>query len=243
MLSVHAMTFSQVGYLTIDSPANMTIYLDSLLIARQPFADLAVLSGRYMISIAPVNDFSWNQRSQGKEIEIKPFERKYVDLNGLSQVKIYSNPIGSDVFAGNKFLGKTPLILPRTDIEGQELQLKRAGYKEQKLSLSPDQSEFTLNLTPIDPEQVQRVNEVLLGGTKVNWLRESLVLTSFVSSWAAFFFKRKADDLYTQYQGASIPGRIDYLYNETQKYDRYSEVALGVSAVSLGVYIFILVTE
>jgi len=242
MLVVPALTFSQVGYLTIDCPPNTTIYLDSLLVARQPFTDLAVLPGTYVISIASVNDFSWNQRSQGKEIEIEPFERKYVDLNGLSPVKIYSNPIGSDVFAGNKYLGKTPLILPRTDLEGRELRFKRAGYKEEKLSLTQDQSAFTLNLTPIDPE-LSRVNEVLLGGTKVNWLRESLVLTSFVSSWAAFFFKRKADDLYMQYQGASVPARIEYLYHETQKYDRYSEVALGISAVSLGVYIFILVTE
>jgi len=243
LLILPAMAVPQVGYLSVNSPENTTIYLDSVLIARQPFSDLALLPGKYKLGSDPVNDFSWQRRIQAQEIEIKPFEKTVVDLKKTGSIVIYSDPIGSDVFGGGKYLGKTPLYLGRLAVNGEDFRIKRAGYEEKKFSLAPDQNEYTVKLLPIDPGAEMRVQEALLGGTEVNWFKESLVLTSFVSSWAAFFFKRKADNLYLQYQGAAIPSRIDYFYNETEKYDRYSEVALGVSAVSLGVYLFILMTE
>ena len=238
-----AAVLGQTGYLTVDCPANTTIYIDSVLVARQPFEDLALLPGKYLIGLDPANDFSWQRRTTAQEIEIKPFERVFVDLHAVQPVAVYSNPIGSDVFAGKRYLGKTPVFLNRAEIDTATLRVKHAGYRAETFSLKPDLSEYKIDLLPMDEGDETRVREAFLSGVEVNWFKESLVLTSFVSSWAAFFFKRKADDLYLQYEGASIPSRIDYFYNETEKYDRYSEVALGISAVSLGVYLFILITE
>ena len=234
---------AQVGYLSVDSPENTAVYLDSVLIATQPFSDLVLTPGKYTIRLDPAGDFSWQRRNQEQVVEIKPFEETVAHLNGISQITIFSNPIGSDVFAGSRYLGKTPIFTNRSIVGDSEIRIKRAGYREETLIPEAEVNTYTVNLELLDTGGDDRVFAAMPGGTEVNWFKESLVLTSFVSSWAAFLFKRKADDFYLQYQSASIPSRIGYFYDETEKYDRYSEVALGISAVSLGIYLFILMTD
>lgn len=236
-------SYGQVGFLTVDCPANTTIFLDSVLISRQPFKNLAIQPGHYMISVKPVLDFSWQRRSQARQIEIKPFEETDIDLGDMQSVTIFSDPIGSDVFDGTTFLGKTPVFVSKGSLNGNDLSIKRIGYKPETFNLQRDQDKYSFTLTPLDPTSEDRVRTTVAGAARVNWFRESLVLTSFVGSWTAFLFKRKADSMYGQYERASIPSSIDYFYDETEKYDHYSDVALGVSAVSLGIYLFLLITD
>ena len=68
----------------------------------------------------------------------------------------------------------------------------------------------------------------------------SLVVVSLASSWASFYFKREADKYYNQYQRASDSRDMISLYSKTERYDRMSEIAIAVSAVTLGTYLYIL---
>jgi hypothetical protein len=243
VLLLPLMSYGQVGFLSVDGPANTTIYLDSVLISRQPFKNLAIQPGQYTLSVNPAASFSWQQRTQARQIEIKPFDETYVDLGSMQAVSIFSDPIGSDVFQGVRFLGKTPVIVSKGLLTGEELNIKRAGYKSETFTLQNDRNDYSVTLAPLDQSEAGRINPTVAGAAQVNWFRESLVLTSFVSSWAAFLFKRKADSMYNQYEHASMPSSIDYFYSETEKYDHYSDVAIGVSAVSLGIYLYLLITD
>jgi hypothetical protein len=121
--------------------------------------------------------------------------------------------------------------------------LRKNGYQERSFTMQDIETQSYLSLKKLNPDENPDVFRASLGGTQVNWFRESLILTSFISSWTAFMFKRKADQNYANYISSSIPVLMDRYYDEAQKFDRYTEIAIGVSVTALTIYMIWLITE
>jgi len=189
------------------------------------------------------HDFSWNKRASREIIQVLPGQEVTKDFQSKNFVKILSRPVGSDVYLGSILLGKTPLILKEDILSGQPVVLRKNGYKEKTFAFQDLSDKEYLTLPKADPGDDDDVFEASLGATRVNWLRESLIFASFASSWAAFMFKRKADQNYSGYLNSSIPVMMDRYYTESQKFDRYSEIAIGISVATLSVYMLLLIME
>lgn len=234
---------SETGHLTIEVDPHNEIYIDSVLVANQSFTRLALQAGTYRIHVQDSHDFSWDSRPVEETVRIMPSSEVRLDYRQTRFARIKSQPSGSDVYLGSILLGQTPLNIRRETLEGQSVILRKNGYNEHTFSLQQITESDYLTLSRNEKSKNGSVFEASLGGTRVNWFRESFILTSFVSSWAGFLFKRKADQSYAAYMNSSLPPVMERHYNDAQTYDRYSEIAIAVSVTSLTVYLLMVVLE
>jgi hypothetical protein len=59
-----------------------------------------------------------------------------------------------------------------------------------------------------------------------------------VTHWLAFYFKNLADNNFEKYQNTANPALMEKYWDNTQKYDRWSDITLGVSYAFLGGLIY-----
>ncbi len=72
------------------------------------------------------------------------------------------------------------------------------------------------------------------------YLKPGLATLAIMSNWGSFYLKRVADDYYDRYRSTSNLHEINYYYRKTQQFDQWSNVLLGVSVVSISVYLYLL---
>jgi len=232
-----------VGYLSVSVDPDVEIFLDSTLVADHSFSRLSLNVRTYELLILDKQDFSWNKKAIKETIQILADHETVRDYQSKNYRNILSQPVGSDVYLGSILLGQTPITLKEELIAGQPITLRKNGFKEKTFTLAQIDDNDYLKLNKLNPEDNPAVFEASLGGTQVNWFRESLILSSFLSSWGAFMFKRKADQNYARYLSSSFPPLTQQYYDEAQKFDRYSEIAIGISITALSIYMIILITD
>ncbi len=232
-----------VGYLSVSADPDVKIFLDSALVANRSFSRLPLNVGTYELLVLDKHDYSWNKRAIQEVIQIIADNEVVRDYQSKNYRKILSRPVGSDVYLGSILLGHTPITLKEELLVGQQITLRKTGFKEKTFTLTQIDDNEYLKLNRLDPEDNPAVFEAALGGTQVSWFREGLILSSFLSSWGAFMFKKKADQNYNRYLSSSFPPLTQQYYDEAQKFDRYSEIAIGVSITALSIYMIILIME
>lgn len=236
-------TDANKGYLSVETTPSLDIYVDTTYIASHSFSYLSLAAGKHTLYAYQSKNLKWNQSGVKKQIDIKPGEHLSIILDSLETVRIYSNPFNSDVYANDAFLGKTPLVMNLSPLNNQALTIRKKGFKDYSLALNEDQRDYMVQLRHLDNyKQI----DVLKSGPESNhfrWYREGLIVTSVVSSWASFFYKRRADEYYDRYLHTADPFQMVTSYRRTQDFDRYADIALGISLVSLGIYLFILIID
>ncbi|MCD6374890.1 MAG: hypothetical protein J7L94_05145 [Caldisericaceae bacterium] len=75
------------------------------------------------------------------------------------------------------------------------------------------------------------------------YLKPGLATLALLSNWGSFYLKRVADDYYERYQHTSNLRQINYYYHKTQQFDQWSNVLLGVSVISISVYLYLLLSD
>lgn len=75
------------------------------------------------------------------------------------------------------------------------------------------------------------------------YYRQSLVATTVVANWGAFYLKRRADNYYQQYLKAGNKNQIQKYYREATRYDNYATIALVVSGAALSAYLWFLFND
>ena len=180
-----------------------------------------------------------------REISIQANGAETVRFSQSKIIKILTDPPAGTVFYNQKYLGYTPLQFfpPENDVESDEITIMKSGFQDQKFSLSAAKNEYFIHLKPAEDIQKRIINKTGLGDGGFRWSREGLVITSLASSWLSFFLKREADKNYDKYLRASDPDLMVTYYDRTQKLDTFAEIAVGISAVTLGTYFYFLLTE
>jgi hypothetical protein len=229
--------------LTIQVDPEVEIFLDKTLIANQSFSQLAVQTGTYELIIVDTHNFSWNDRAIRETIQIVPGGELNRDFRSENYRKISSQPVGADIYLGSILLGQTPYTIKKELLQDQSITLRKNGFKEKSFSLTQIDETDYLKLSRLDEDDTP-VFRAALGGTQINWFREGLIFTSFLSSWASFMFKREADKNFTLASiNSSIPPISQQYYDQAKQFDQYAHVAIGVSVAALGVYMLIIMTQ
>jgi hypothetical protein len=221
----------------------LDIYIDTTYIASHSFSYLSLESGRYTLYAYEPNNLEWKPNSIKKQIEIIKGEHLQIDLSDFESVRIYSKPYNSYVYSNNILMGRTPLILQTSKAQDQSLTIKKEGFNDYAFSLTDNQKQYMIELNRLDNYEHLTVLKSGAENNHFRWYREGLIVTSVVSSWASFFFKKRADLNYNRYLRTAEPVQMVTSFRRTQDFDRYAEIALGVSLVSLGIYFFILIID
>ena len=231
------------GFLSVKIELGTVIFIDSTRIGENSFSYLPLAAGKYTVRTYNPLSLDWSERGFEQKIEIRDNEYIDLDFTDSSQIKISTLPIGSKVYNGDAFIGWTPITFDKKFLSSSSLRLEKEGYITSDISISPKQNKYTVKLQPLVDRKDLVVSRITDNQNQLKWYKEGLVVTSILSSWASFYFKRRADETFAKYQRTSDSRQLVELYSQTERYDTLAEIAIGVSVATLGTYFYLLLTD
>jgi hypothetical protein len=235
--------FAREGAISITSnPSECWVRVDSVLVGQTPLKSFELEEGEHLVQVFPPNKGVWNLEARVFEVFIKSNRDTTINVVFSSPVYINSVPYGAELFSGTIHLGFTPLYIPFEENFGKSFRLEKKGYKPYAFKLTSNNSIIaTLERGNdfVDENEKPR----LLGFLPKRHLKSkfTLLAISIASHWASFYFKNVADDNYQKYTQTADPQLMDQHWKQTQKYDRLSEISLGVSFASLAGLIYFVI--
>lgn len=236
--------FSQEkGTVSITSnPEGCWVRVDSILVGKTPLNTFALAPGSHIIHVYPPNNGVWNLQERVLDVSVIPNQDTPLNVVFSSPVFINSIPYGAQLFNNNTPLGFAPLYLPFEENKGKRFRLEKEGYKPFAFTLTTNQS-IIAELERVSNFKNEKEQARLLGFIPKRNLKSkfTLLAVSIASNWASFYFKNVADNNFERYQQTADPRLMDQYWRQTQKYDRLSEIALGVSVASLAGLIYLVI--
>lgn len=223
----------------LASPQNVEVRLNSVLLGSTPLLNLQLSPGTYQLEAIAREPGMWYNTNILKEIQLFSGQDTTIYFQFPIMVKINSIPFHAQLLHENRLIGLTPVFIDFDKFRGKEFSLEKTGYKISQFTLTTSQSQL-LTLEPIRLSENDEENNSFtysLFHTRIK--SKFLFLTgSVVSHWLAFYFKNMADDNYAHYLTTGNPQLMKKYWDNTQKYDRWSDVSLGVSYAFLGGLIY-----
>ncbi|HFE63220.1 MAG TPA: hypothetical protein ENK14_02245 [Caldithrix sp.] len=225
-----------------SKPTNVSIRLDSVIIGRTPLTGLKVKPGTHRAEALAPDDGLWNESNQVKIFSVKAGQDIILRFRFGKTVSINSIPYQAHLFWNNQKLGLTPLFLPFEENRGKRFRLEKKGFRSLTFKLERQQP-YIYKLEPLTLSQPEDEHISLARSLFHKRLKSKVLLLggSVIAHWLAFYLKNIADDNYNRYISASDPRLINKYWNNTQKYDRYSDISLGISYALLGGLIYMVV--
>jgi hypothetical protein len=233
----------QVGFLSIDNKDSLMIYLDSIPVSNRSFDSLCLEPGIYHLRAIPDNSLNWLNGGDERTVEILPDSCLKLELEKSIYINLNSVPYGCEVHHHDHIIGTTPLLIKKKDFLNDSLLLKKQGYLEQTITIGERQDHYRAILERINGAKESPVIKNRQEKKYIHWEREGLLICSILTGWGSFIFKREADHYYDKYQKTTSPQLIETYYNRTKNYDRWAEISLGVSIISLGSYFYLLIKD
>ncbi len=225
-----------------STPSGCWVRIDSVLIGKTPLTRFTTLPGAHVIEIYPPQSGIWNLQEQVYRVKVAAGESAAVHANFSAPVYINSIPFGALLFADSVKLGSTPLYLPYEENRGREMTLRKKGFKEYRFVLNSSRSilaRLEKDASYVEEEPRPRLLGIL---PQRNVRSKFALLTATVAThWVSFYFKNVADHNYSKYSRNADPVQRDKFWNRTRKYDRLSEITLGVSYASLAGLVYLVV--
>ena len=227
----------------ISQPPGCWVRIDSVLAGKTPLEGFSMPSGAYTVQVYPPEQGVWNLQEQVFEVVIRAQEDTALEVVFSAPVFINSVPYGAQLLGeAGLLLGMTPLYLPFEENRGKQFRLEKAGYKPYRFSLNSRESV----LAYLEKDKKYAADDDkpgLFGLVSKKHLKSkfSLLALSVASHWASFYFKNLADSNYENYRQSADPAQIDYFWDRTKKFDRYSEISLAVSYVSLAGLMYLVI--
>jgi hypothetical protein len=223
----------------LATPQNVEVRLNSVVLGSTPLLNLQLSPGIYQLEAIAVEPGMWYNTNISKEIQLHSGQDTTIYFQFPIMVKINSIPFHSQLLHENHLIGLTPIFIDFDKFQGKELSLENTGYKSSHFILTTSQSQL-VTLEPIKLTEYGEENNSFtysLFHTRIK--SKFLFLTgSVVSHWLAFYFKNLADDNYSRYMTTGNPQLMQRYWDNTQKYDRWSDISLGVSYACLGGLIY-----
>lgn len=243
ILAFFQIIYAQQAEVNITSvPADCWVRIDSVLIGKTPLNRVRLDPGRHIVNVYPPQQGVWNYQERSYALEIGPGETQTINAVFSTPVYINSIPFGAILLADSQALGNTPLYLPFEEYRGRRLMLQKRGFKDYHFVLNSSGSvmaRLEKDASYIEDEPKPK----FLGMFPKRKLKSkfALLAATVASHWASFYFKNTADSNYSKYTRTADPQLRNRFWNETQKYDRFSEVSLGISYASLAGLIYLVV--
>jgi len=96
---------------------------------------------------------------------------------------------------------------------------------------------------PVWKRKAPRLHNRLFSISKRSLIKPGLIGGAIVFNWLSFYLKRRADKFYTRYQRTSSINRMNSYYDQSNRYDRFSDAALVLSVSCLSVFLYLLLTD
>jgi len=239
ILGITLQAQEETAHITIySSLKNIRIRLNSILIGETPIEKLAIKPGHYTIEAISNEEGLWNTSNVSKDIFITTGQDTSIFMQFPNMVKINSVPFHAKLLQENNFLGLTPASVDYETYRGKTFTLEKSGFKSQSFVLKrTDPRMFTLE--PLKISAAEENNSFSYSLIHSRLKTKFVFLTgTVITHWLAFYFKNVADDNFEKYNMTGNPALIKKYWDNTQKYDRWSDISLGVSYVLLGGLIY-----
>ncbi len=242
LLMIPLSLFSQENIARISilsSPDNIQVRLNSVLIGKTPIENFSVKPGNHHLEALSNAPGNWYNTNIYKKITLKAGQDTTIFLRFSRPVKINSIPFDARLLHNDREIGVTPITLPFEENQGKEFRIEKAGYQTFKFMLDNPNSKMyilqKIDLTSSDDESSSFAYSILHKNIKSKFF---LLTGTVITHWMAFYFKNMADNNYQKYLGTGNPALMDKYWENTQKYDRFSDISLGVSYAFLGGLIY-----
>jgi hypothetical protein len=214
-----------------STPNHIEVRLDSLIIGSTPITNFEVRPGEHHLEGLTPLEGLWNLNNIGEDFSIKSGQDTVFHIKFLESVKINSVPYHAELIRDNRVLGLTPLYIPFDKNKGKELLLEKKGYRSFRFVLEKKKSQL-YELEKIGNNELTEVERRSFTHALFHTRLKSkfLFLTGTVlTHWLAFYFKNLADDNFEKYESTANQQQMNKYWDNTQKFDRYSDISLGVS--------------
>ena len=224
-----------VGYVTVrTTPANCWVRIDSILVGKTPLEKHELSPGPHFVQILPKQSGTWNYQQETYDIRTIANKDTVINVQFETPVLVNSVPFGAQLSQDTTQFGLTPLYIPFESYQNREFKLTKDGYKPFFFTLSNRQA-ILAELEEDDGYVEEERKPQLLGLIPRRHMKSkfSLLALTIATQWTAFYFKNVADQSYEDYQQTADPVKQSEFWDRTQKYDRISDITLGVSYTSL----------
>jgi hypothetical protein len=221
------------------TPLNVKVRLNAVVLGNTPLLNVKLDPGVYQIEAIAPEPGIWNNTNILKEIQLHAGQDTAVYFQFPTMVKINSIPFHAQLTFENRFIGFTPLFIDFGQFHGKVLHLEKTGYQTDQFILSSAQSQL-FTLEPLDFTITREESNSFFSSLLHTRVKSKfLFLTgTVVSHWLAFYLKNLADDNYDRYQTTGNPQLMQKYWENTQKYDRWSDISIGISYAFLGGLIY-----
>ena len=216
---------SKEGWLVLqaDLPVHR-VYIDSLELTHLPEKPFPLEAGRHIIRAVADPLANWFIRDAKDTVKISPGDTLRRVLHFPRYRILDSRPFGAGVYQNDRFLGKTPLLVPEDALAGGAITLKMRGYLPARAGIySPEKFRITV---PLVPEAAYwrrvRLQKIAYAG-KLRRQRRIAAFslgTSVVFGTAAYFLKKEANRSFARYLRAGNPRDMDRYFSRTLWLDR-----------------------
>ncbi len=225
----------EVGYVTVRStPSNCWVRIDSALVGKTPLEKYELAPGTHFIQVLPKQTGTWNYQQETYTVRIVADKDTVIKANFETPVLVNSLPFGATLSQDTTKLGLTPLYVPFESFKDKQFTLSKAGYKPFIFTLMNRQA-ILAELEKDENYVEQEAKPQLLGLIPRRHMKSkfSLLALTIATQWTAFYFKNLADQNYEDYQQTADPLKQADFWDATERYDRISDITLGVSYTSL----------
>jgi len=220
-----------VGYLQIESDSGgIEILIDGKLIGMTPLPPIALQPGIHQIAALNPQRFLWGNLDWQQTIQIISGDTVFLRPVFKILFSVQSEPFGAEVYLNGEFQGTTPLTLAFESTAPNSLIIKKEGYNDHVIDLNRFQAN-QLHVQLIKNDQFFDVKGEKLQQQKIQRRYRKLTYglwgLSVLTGLATVYFKDQADEKYQQYLVAGSLQDMNKLFNNTKRFDQYSNISLG----------------
>jgi hypothetical protein len=210
-----------------------------VILGTTPLERIKIKAGSHLIEAVANNPGIWNNTNVTKRFNIKAGQDTTIYIQFTRGVKINSLPFNAKLISDKGLLGYTPFNIPFEENLGKEFHLEKPGYKTFTFVLEDPQSKL-YTLQQIDlKSSIDESQSFAYSLFQTRTKSKFLFLTGTVAAhWIAFYFKNLADDNFEKYLTTGNPNQMSKYWDNTQKFDRFSNISLGISYAFLGGLIY-----
>ena len=214
------------------------IRIDSIWIGKTPIHNYPISSGKHTVEAINAEPGIWQNANYMAEVNIPSRRDTTIWVKFEKWVKINSIPYHAQLFYENNLMGKTPINISFQENQGKLFRLEKQGFETTEFTLSSDEP-YTIKMHPLNINPAESEQSFFYSMVHNRFKLKMLLITgSVVTHWMAFALKNVADDNINKYHKTTNPAEMEKYWNETRRYDRYSEISLGVSYAFLSGLIY-----
>jgi len=237
--------FAQTGRISVEStPKGAVVYVDSVLAGTTPLERHEVSVGKHELKVVYPNATSWLNVSKHEIIDVAADADARYTFELGSLLALNTKPAGATVMLRDRELGATPLYYRSPDLISGTLVLKKEGYEQSTISVTPE-TPFPplIALKPLAQNIDEKLPDVLPAdyenGSSPRWATYAAATSMILSGVLSAYWKDRANSDFDKY----VETRDPALLASTQRLDHRSGIAITISHASFAALAYLLLSE